>query len=183
MQVQDQITHEMLEWQINARFRIQKLLHRMHILHSRNTEIPRHYKRTLTEEEKDEWYPINRMIGAAFSLWRSAFLTQASNDRKQIYEHTNEFISKVIAQNSIAFPDDYKMCELTVVYYNTNARYRLERLMDKNSSLVAKYESVRKIDELKHSDQSEHLSPKDLWEILYWALEDCFNDYETTYSR
>ncbi len=182
----DDLDLGVLLWQIESRSKIQTLLHRMYALYKAQeqylplSDVP---TSQLTTEEKDEWYPLNRMIGAAFSLWRSAFLTQASSNRQKIYDHTKEFVGKLLAQNAISFADDHKMCELTIVYYNANARYRIERLMDRNSTLVEKYLSVRAIEEMKIKGTADTLEEKEHWAMLYDALKDCFEDYEQRYSR
>jgi len=171
-----------LQWQIERRFKISDLMRRMFVLYRDNKELPKSHKAHLSAQEKDEWYPINRMMGAAFSLWRSAFLTQASSSRQKVYDHTLEFIGKVLAQNAISFADDHRMCELTIVYYNANARYRIERLYQRAPKLL-ELPAVQAVAEISNLGTVEDIDEKEHWDMLFAALVACFDDYEKTYKR
>jgi hypothetical protein len=135
-------------------------------------------------EEDDQWYPMGRMIATAFSLWRSAFLTNVSRSRPQIYAQTKEFVCKVLEQNAITFADDYRMDELTVDYYNSNARYRLERMYEKDETpeYFKQLESLRKIYDLRNDDV-ERMNQRELWECYYKALRDSFDAYEQNWNK
>jgi hypothetical protein len=162
-----------LEWQIDRRHRIQRFLFTLYNFLAEHSEFP--------NENDDVWYPMVRMVDAAFSLWRSAFLTNVQRERKTIYAHTKEFIQKVLEQNSITFADDYRMCELTVGYYNANARYRLERMYGFNEDLL-QVETIKRIDQLRKVDV-EKIKQSDLWDKYYSALYDCFEEFKINWRK
>jgi hypothetical protein len=99
-----------LEWQIDRRARIQRLLFELYKFLDRYSEIP--------NEPFELQVQLAWMVDAGFSLWRSAFLTDVPRDRQTIYEHTKEFIRKVLEFNAITFADDFRMRGLAVGYYN-----------------------------------------------------------------
>jgi hypothetical protein len=162
-----------LEWQIDARARIQRLMFDLYVFLDRYSEFPNEDSERHDDPELC-WTNMAWMVDAAFSLWRSAFLTDAVRDRRVVYEHMKDFMKRLLEVNTITFADDHKMRSLSVGYYNANARYRLERLYLNNTVLLDK-QSVRRLDSLKKDkvdlakkDQSE------LWDIYYDALLDIF---------
>lgn len=163
-----------LEWQIDARSRIQRLMFDLYAFLDRYSEFPNEDSERRIEEQELCWTNMAWMVDAAFSLWRSAFLTDAVRDRRVVYEHMKDFMKRLLEVNTITFADDHRMRALSVGYYNANARYRLERLYSNNPVLIEK-QSIRKLDKLKKEkvdlakeDQSE------LWDIYYDALMDIF---------
>jgi hypothetical protein len=157
-----------IEWQIDRRARIQRLLFDLLSFLKEHSEFP--------QEGDNAWYPMTRMVNAAFSLWRSAFLTDVKRERRRIYEHTIEFIEKVLTSNAITFADDHRLCELSVGYYNSNARYRIERMYRYNEDLL-QLPSIQKIHELR-SAQVESLPQDQMWDDFYLALVDCFASFK-----
>jgi hypothetical protein len=162
-----------LEWQIDRRAKIQGLLFEMHAFLERHAEFPN------DETDPDYWHAMKRMVAIAFSLWRSAFLTNGSGDRKKIYKNTKDFIYKVLTHNAITFADDHSLSELTISYYNNNARYRLERMFLHNEDLL-QIPSLQRIDYLRQEGKVdlEKMKPDELWDDLYQALIDCFDRFE-----
>ena len=117
-----------LQWEIDRRALIQCLLFDVQSFLVKHSEF--------WQTADDYWHAMNRIVATAFSLWRSAFLTDVSGEREEIQNQTKEFIDKVLKHNSITFADDHRMSELTMVYYNNNARYRLERMCLHNETLM-----------------------------------------------
>ena|ERR1700733_2341009 len=117
-----------LEWAIDRRAHIQRFLLELHRFLKRYSEFP--------EAENEVWLQMLRMVDIAFSLWRSAFLSDVKRERSLVFAHTKEFVQKVLEHNAISFADDHRMCELTVGYYNSNARYRLERMYGGDPQLL-----------------------------------------------
>jgi hypothetical protein len=162
-----------LEWQIDRRARIQKLLFDLHQFLDRYSEFP--------DEADDRWWAqMAWMVDASFSLWRSAFLTDTPRHRKIIYEHMKEFIKKLLEHNSITFADDHRMRALAIGYYNANARYRIERLF-KFFPLLLECESVQEVAKLRGDlakrDQGE------LWDIYYLARADSFECFQSNWNK
>src|SRR5712672_2585573 len=46
------------------------------------------------------------LVGAAFSLWRAIFLTEADRDWKSIRSSVLQFLDKVVTDNAITYHDD-----------------------------------------------------------------------------
>lgn len=162
-----------LEWQIDRRARVQRLLFELFAFLQEHKEFPL--------ENDNIWYPMTRMVNAAFSLWRSAFLTDVKRERQRIYEHTIEFIERVLKTNTITFADDHRLCELSVGYYNSNARYRIERMYKYNEDLL-QLESIQKIHALKDANV-ESLPQDQMWDDLFLALADCFGEFQKHWRK
>jgi len=158
-----------IEWQIDRRHLISKLTAKLHAFLHLHSEFHR--------EGPNQWHPMVRMVDIAFSLWRSAFLTDVKRERHLIHSHMTEFVRKVIETNAISFADDQRLCELTVGYYNSNARYRLERMLVYNPELF-KYKSMKTIDNLKDNESLKSDNQRELWDIYYLALCDCLEYFE-----
>lgn len=154
-----------LEWQIDRRARIQNLLFDFYSFLERYSEFP--------NEDFDCRLRMGWMVDAAFSLWRSAFLTDTARDPRTVYEHTKEFLKKVLEQNAITFADDHRLRGLVVGYYNANAKYRIERLFKKTPQLLD-IPAVQEVDRLKDRQNLSEEDQSELWDIYYSALAEAF---------
>jgi hypothetical protein len=163
---------EDVEWQIERRLAIQTLLLDMHTFLVNEKGFP-------YTQNDSHWNAMGRMVAAAFSLWRSAFLTNVDRERPTIYKHTIEFIEKVLEHNSITFADDHRMCELTVDYYNSNARYRMERMMTAPYLGIASIQSIYKARKEDVTSQDQ----RKLWDQYYFALLDSFEMFKKTFRN
>lgn len=74
---------------------------------------------------------IGLAVGASFSLWRAAFLTDATRDWPQILRNAKAMLQQVIEDNAVTYPHDKATREWTVGFYLNNARYRLNRISEK----------------------------------------------------
>ncbi|WP_425991075.1 hypothetical protein [Afipia sp. DC4300-2b1] len=72
-------------------------------------------------------YILDHLIGAAFSLWRAVFLAETYRTDESIRESQENFLAKVISDNSITFGDDKINRAWTVGYYLDDAKLRIER--------------------------------------------------------
>jgi hypothetical protein len=158
-------------WQIDRRYRIQRIMFALHTFLT--TE------ESLHSEQNDAWYPMVRMVGIAFSLWRAAFLTHTTGAKKAVYKNMVDYLDKVIKHNSIAFTDDYNMSDQAAPYYTGNARYRLERMYKFDESLL-QIPSVAAIHQLL-ADKREEIQQDVLWDMCYLALKDCYLAYMQTW--
>jgi hypothetical protein len=70
------------------------------------------------------------LVGAAFSLWRAIFLTEAEREWPSLSEDMENFLFKVITDNAIAFGDDKKFNAWTVGYYLGSAQMRVRPASD-----------------------------------------------------
>jgi hypothetical protein len=164
------------QWQVDRRKLIQCLLFDVHSFLEKHPEF--------WQTADDNWHTMNSIVAIAFSLWQSAFQTDVSGEREEIQNQIKEFIEKVLKHYAITFPDDHGMSEFTVVYYNNNARYRLERMYLRNESL-AQLPSFQKIDALRREGvgDMEKLDQQDLWDDLFRALRDCFEQFKAKWEK
>ena len=75
-------------------------------------------------------YLFDHLVGAAFSLWRAAFLAETMREEQDIHQSQEQFLEKVIADNMITFTDDKLNRHWTVEYYLENAKLRLMRAIE-----------------------------------------------------
>ena len=114
-------TLEGLEWLVAARNEIQVLMFNLY----------RRWQRL--DSEKREY-----AAGAAFSLWRAAFLLaekelksefrdESGNSVKtgRVQAAAKSFLHQVVRTNAINFPDDMRNAPWTAGYYINNAVYRV----------------------------------------------------------
>jgi len=159
--------NDIVAWQIDRRWRIQRIMHAQHAFLLSEESLHR--------EHNDAWYPMVRMVGVSFSLWRAAFLTHTKGTKEVTYRQMVDYLGKVIKHNSIAFTDDYNMSDHAAPYYTGNARYRLERMYKFDGNLL-QIPSVAALNELLVQNQEEMPQDK-LWDMCYVALRDCFRAY------
>ena len=79
------------------------------------------------------------LVGAAFSLWRAIFLTEADRDWKSITSSVLQFLDKVVTDNAITYHDDKTNRAWTVGYYLTSAELRVQEARNRliQSSVLA----------------------------------------------
>ena len=72
---------------------------------------------------------LDDLIGAAFSLWRAVFLVDTLREDTTVHDSQEQFLAKVISDNSITFADDKINRHWTVGYYLENAKLRLRQTL------------------------------------------------------
>lgn len=112
---------EHMAWAIEQRAEIQRTLLALY-------EFVHSYK--LDALKIEDTYLLDNLIGAAFSLWRAAFLADTLRQQDAIRESQEKFLEKVITDNSITFNDDKLNRHWTVEYYLENAKLRLGRSIE-----------------------------------------------------
>lgn len=68
------------------------------------------------------------LASAAFSLWRAAFLADKSSKRSDVFAKGKAFLTRVVEENAIGFPQDKEWRDWTFNYYSRNAQYSLQHL-------------------------------------------------------
>jgi len=86
----------------------------------------------------DESFLLNHLIAAAFSLWRAVFLAETYRTEESIRTSQENFLAKVISDNTIGFGDDKINRAWTVSYYLDDAKLRIERA----SAFVDRHKTV-----------------------------------------
>jgi hypothetical protein len=111
-------------WLIDSRSRIQAVLLALH------ESVSSADKRDRLAQEPMDRDVFVLLMGAAFSLWRAAFLSHAEHMWPEILTHANKFLEILIADNAINYPQDRDTRDWSGGYYLANARYRLVRALD-----------------------------------------------------
>jgi hypothetical protein len=70
------------------------------------------------------------LLGAAFSLWRAAFLVEGEREHTLISQHGTDFLDTLLWDNAINFPQDRRTHAFSGGYYLNNAAIRLVRVRD-----------------------------------------------------
>lgn len=116
---QEKLKH--LDWAIESRYANQKCSQRLLSLFVKHEEKWKTKKFSKAAQD---------LTGAAFSLWRAAFLAEKTGSRAQVFLHGREFLQRVIDENAISFANDKNSREWTFNYYTRNARSALQILHD-----------------------------------------------------
>ena len=165
------------KWLVEARTKSQKLLLCLFNYQIQNEDALKH----------DPWRSVFALlVGAAFSLWRAAFLSNTKRQWPEILEHTNELLDKVLKDNAISFQDELKMREWMGGFYLNNARYRLTEARDTLKARqgdIKNKNAFKRLDELNRSG-IEGKKAAIWWDILYDASQEMYNLLErSTKSR
>jgi hypothetical protein len=105
-----------LAWAIEQRAEIQRTLLALY-----------EFIRNHPPDKIDMWdkYLLDACVGAAFSLWRAAFLAETLREEAGVHASQEAFLERLISDNTIGFADDKSNRDWTVGYYLENAKYRL----------------------------------------------------------
>jgi hypothetical protein len=68
------------------------------------------------------------LASVAFSLWRAAFLADKSSKRSDVFAKAKAFLTRVVEDNAIGFPQDKQLRDWTFNYYSRAAQYSLQHL-------------------------------------------------------
>ncbi|MBV9990153.1 MAG: hypothetical protein JOZ72_02585 [Alphaproteobacteria bacterium] len=68
------------------------------------------------------------LVGVAFSLWRAAFLSETQGNIEGKVKDAENFLRKMLADNTIGFSHDMELREWSASYYIQNARNSLSDL-------------------------------------------------------
>lgn len=87
------------------------------------------------------------MVSVCFSLWRAAFLADKTGKRHAVIKDARAFLSKMLVDNAITYPQDRGAREWTFNYYMNNAKDGLARLAERWSRvgrvLLAEQEHIK----------------------------------------
>jgi hypothetical protein len=162
-------TAKNIQWQIRAREQIQQLMLRLWVLLKENQQFA----------NRQDFYQIVRMAQTAYSLWRAAFLTNVRNNENEILDRSRDFLERILTTNAIGFQDELGRNDFAVVYYNNNAKYRLERecIHDKTGELENEPEFIELL-KISKDDDTERRLQDTIWNICYNALNKCLSRFE-----
>ncbi len=110
------------------------------------------------------------LVGAAFALWRGAFLEDASREWTDILRDARQVLEKLLENNSIVYSDERTTRQWMGGYYLNNARYRLLRLGDKLGATALDDDTAAALDKLRESGWSEGTTPQQAWDTAHRAF-------------
>jgi hypothetical protein len=146
------------KWLISRRKKIQTLLSELYWL---KKNYPLLYKKPLERSQ------FGLFVGAAFSLWRAAFLVDAKRDWKVILEKAEDVLRLVVEDNAINYQQDKEKRNWVVGFYLNNARYRLRRVYDKFQKSLFDCSAIK----IKVLDESiDNANVMHAWDNAYGVL-------------
>ncbi|WHZ25313.1 MAG: hypothetical protein OJF51_000108 [Nitrospira sp.] len=146
-------------WLIKARTSNQEALLRLYRLNITDNSNP----------VSQQTYTL--LVGAGFSLWRAAFLSDVTRETHKIAEDARKLIKRLIQDNSVGYPQDRETREWMAGYYINNAIWRL-LIAWKFIKEEANEPTPQALVSLKDFDErgAENESPVDLWNSSHEAL-------------
>jgi hypothetical protein len=111
---------------------------------------------------------VQMLVSVAFSLWRSAFLSDKTGLRVDTTKNAVIFLAEMIQNNAIAYGSERTAKDWTFNYYAANARYRLDALKEKWSDF----------DMPRLLPPKGQQNPKNRWEYLQEAFCQSVNHFE-----
>jgi len=113
---------------------------------------------------------VQMLVGIAFSLWRSAFLSDKTGQRVDTTRNAVGFLAEMLQNNAIAYGTERTAKNWTFNYYAQNANYRLVGLKNR-------WEKHFDMPPLRPPKPREN-NPKDRWECLQEAFCQSVNHFE-----
>jgi len=116
-------------------------------------------------------------VGAGFSMWRAAFLTDTARTWSAILDDANKLLETLVRDNAINYLHDRWTREWMGGYYINNARWRLayarENLAPYKPNPRSDSEDLTNLDRL-HAGGIEATRARDSWDVLHAALVEMF---------
>jgi hypothetical protein len=132
----DDLSAPHLEWLIQSRMRNQNTCLRLFNI----------FEKYPTQAKGKEFRVHSQtLVGVGFSLWRAAFLADKTGQREEVFADARAFLSQLLTNNAINYPQDRASREWTFNYYMTAAKdglLRLSEKWDEVDSILSKYEKV-----------------------------------------
>jgi hypothetical protein len=121
------------------------------------------------------------LVGAAFSLWRAAFLSDATRKAHNITEDATKLVKRLIQDNAVAYPQDRDTREWMVGYYINNAIWRLLiawKFIKKEQDNEPMPQALLSLKDFNERG-AENESPVDLWNSSHEALSEILHILES----
>lgn len=128
-----QTTLDDYAWLVERRSQIQSFLFKLYT-----------HAETKAVKLEHPWDSVfDLLIGAAFSLWRAAFLIVRERNPELVRDHAKHFLELLVRDNAIAYTQDRQTHAWTVGYYLNNAYFRLMFAVDMIDSEGKAYDALR----------------------------------------
>ncbi len=152
------------DWLIRARASNQQILLRLY-------RFGKEHEDQLKDDATDRSV-FALLVGASFSLWRAAFLTDASRQWPTIMEDATKLLERLVRDNAVAYPQDRETRQWMAGYYLNNAQWRLLeawRYLRSRHSSQAVPAAVTRLQQIEDV-ATEREKPSVLWEASESAL-------------
>ncbi|MGH8487768.1 MAG: hypothetical protein ACREXS_02555, partial [Gammaproteobacteria bacterium] len=139
-------------WLVDRRSKVQELLLGLY-------ELVKANRATIAQDDLQRGV-FSLLVGAAFSLWRAAFLTDTQRDWLGVLLHAERFLELVVRDNAINYPQDRAALAWSVGYYLNSAyarlaatRARLEEVQASGAGMVTEPQArvVEAFEELRRT--------------------------------
>jgi hypothetical protein len=104
-------------WLLGARAKNQQLLLRLYKFGKENKDKLEH------DQDRQELFAF--LVGAAYSLWRAAFLSDTTRTWETTFKDSMTLLEALIEDNSVAYSKERQTREWMGGYYINNAMFRL----------------------------------------------------------
>lgn len=169
---------EDLRWLVERRRDIHDLLLKLY-----EVELHNH---VVLERSKPARQAFLLLVGAAFSLWRAAFLADGSRRKiSDVLLVSRKFLEKVVKTNTIAFAQELDASIWMGGFYLNSARYRLLRLLEhlRKLSPPTNYRKFEmNLQMMSESGDSDEKDPRLVWDRYFNTTKDAFG-YLSKYLR
>jgi hypothetical protein len=151
------------KWVIDARADIQSCLFDLY-------ELDKIHRPALLSGDKFLARAYSTMAGAAFSLWRAAFLSDIARGWDEALNAGTQILEEVLTTNAIGFPTEHRRRDWVFGYYLNNAIYRL---VAARKVLRIEGEASAAFEELSDSGLfGTAQKPADQWRTVYQELRE-----------
>lgn len=164
-------------WLVQARASNQEALLRLYRLAKGNSE------KLQCDEMGRSLFTL--LVGAGFSLWRAAFLSDAHREWARIIGDATQLLERLVRDNAVAYIQDRETREWMAGYYLNNAQWRLLiawkqlKLQGHRGSMPVALRRVK-----RYEDRGvEQELPIELWNTSHGALRELMGVLEQRLRR
>jgi len=165
------------DWLVKARASNQEVLLRLHRFAKENSE------RLQCDPTGRSVFAL--LVGASFSLWRAAFLSDASRKWSTTINDATVLLERLVRDNAVAYPQDRETREWMSGYYLNSAQWRLLiawRYLDRDGTAGPMPEALSQLKEIEE-ESAEQEPPIVLWEKSDGALRELLEIMQARLSK
>ena len=159
---------EHFEWLVKARGENQSQLLCLY----RFSETSENKKVLQEDSKKQDLFAL--LVGAAFSLWRAAFLSDTNRTWPNTLDAATQLLKSLLEDNAVTYPTDRKTREWMGGYYLNSAVFRLleaRTIIHKIEPSMVNKPALAALDKLGTSGIDINSSATEAWDILSQALK------------
>jgi hypothetical protein len=158
---------ENFEWLVKARCENQSQLLRLY----RFSETGKNEKLLQEDSKKQDLFAL--LVGAAFSLWRAAFLSDTTRQWPATSSAAKELLKILLEDNAVPYGKDRSTKEWMGGYYLNNAVFRLleaRAILHEIMPDIKTNPALSALDQFNKSGIGVNADARGVWDILNQAL-------------